>query len=82
MLHTTLQVNASQMAPSSRGLAMSLFAFCLFTGQSAGVAVAAPVMDRYGAKPIFVVAAVGLVVVAFWFRHQLLRQAKAEASGR
>ena len=48
MLHNTLQTNATQMAPEARGLAVSLFAFALFTGQSVGVALAAPVMDRYG----------------------------------
>jgi MFS transporter, YNFM family, putative membrane transport protein len=37
MLHNTLQVNATQMAPASRGSAVSLFALCLFSGQSAGV---------------------------------------------
>jgi MFS transporter, YNFM family, putative membrane transport protein len=39
MLHNTLQVNATQMAPEARGLAVSLFAFFLFTGQSLGVAL-------------------------------------------
>ena len=38
MLHNTLQVNATQMAPEARGAAVSLFAFCLFTSQSAGIA--------------------------------------------
>ena len=42
MLHNTLQTNATQMAPEARGLAVSLFAFALFTGQSVGVALAAP----------------------------------------
>ena len=31
MLHNTLQTNATQMAPEARGLAVSLFAFMLFT---------------------------------------------------
>lgn len=74
MFHNTLQTNATQMAPEARGLAMSLFAFTLFVSQSVGVALAGPVMDRYGARPIFVVSAVILVAVAFWFRRQLLRR--------
>jgi predicted MFS family arabinose efflux permease len=74
MLHNTLQTNATQMAPEARGLAMSLFAFTLFTGQSVGVALAAPVMDRYGARPIFLVTAVMILLIAFWFRRQLLRR--------
>ena len=74
MLHTTLQTNATQMAPAARGLAVSFFAFSLFTGQSVGVALAAPVMDRYGARPIFLVAAVVILAIAFWFRRQLVRR--------
>lgn len=74
MFHNTLQTNATQMAPEARGLAMSLFAFTLFVSQSVGVALAGPIMDRYGARPIFVVAAVILVAVAFWFRRHLLRR--------
>jgi YNFM family putative membrane transporter len=74
MLHNTLQTNATQMAPEARGLAISLFAFALFCGQSAGVALAAPVMDRYGGQPIFLLASVIILAVAFWFRRQLLRK--------
>ena len=74
MLHNTLQTNATQMAPEARGLAVSLFAFMLFSGQSAGVALGAPVMDRYGGRPIFLMAAVIVLAIAFWFRRQLIRR--------
>jgi predicted MFS family arabinose efflux permease len=74
MLHNTLQTNATQMAPEARGLAVSLFAFTLFCAQSVGIALAAPVMDRYGGQPIFLLAAVIVLAVAFWFRRQLLRK--------
>ena len=77
MLHNTLQTNATQMAPEARGLAMSLFAFALFSGQSAGVALAAPVMDRYGGQPIFLSAAVIVLAIAFWFRRRLLLRGPA-----
>lgn len=72
MFHNTLQTNATQMAPDVRGLAMSLFALTLFVSQSVGVALAGPVMDRFGAQPIFLVAAVIVVGVAIWFRARLL----------
>jgi len=77
MLHNTLQTNGTQMAPDSRGLAISLFAFTLFTGQSVGVALVAPVMDRFGARPIYVLAAVALLAIAFWFRQQLMARERA-----
>jgi hypothetical protein len=46
----------------------------LFSGQSAGVALGVPVMDRYGGRPIFLLAAVIVLVIAFWFRRQLIRR--------
>jgi predicted MFS family arabinose efflux permease len=75
MLHNTLQTNATQMAPETRGLAISLFAFCLFSGQSVGVALAAPVMDRYGARPIFLVASAVILMLGLWFRRRLMHAA-------
>ena len=39
MLHNTLQVQATQMAPEARGTAVTLFACLLFLGQSLGVLV-------------------------------------------
>ncbi|HWB46321.1 MAG TPA: MFS transporter [Hyphomicrobiaceae bacterium] len=79
MLHNTLQTVATQMAPEARGLAISLFAFMLFSGQSAGVALAAPIVDRYGAGPIFLTSAVALPLVALWFRWELMRHHSREA---
>jgi len=71
MIHNTLQSNATQMAPEARGLGVSLFALSLFLGQSIGVAMAAPVVDRWGAPAIYVAAACVLPVIALWFRGQL-----------
>ena len=53
MLHNTLQVHATQMAPEARGGALALFACSLFTGQSAGVWLASHVVDAAGARPVF-----------------------------
>jgi len=64
-LHNTLQTNATQMAPAARGAAMSLFACCLFLGQSAGVMGAAWVADHLTDSLIFVGAGGGLVVLSF-----------------
>ncbi len=46
--HNVLQLNATQMAPGLRGAAVSLFASCFYGGQAAGVAIAAPLVDRFG----------------------------------
>ena len=57
MLHNTLQTDGTQMTPEARGTAVALFASVYFIGQTVGVALAAPVMDRYGGPPLFVFAA-------------------------
>lgn len=72
MLHNTLQVHATQMAPEARGGALALFASCLFTGQSVGVWLASLAVDRAGTTPIFLAAAAGLPLVALDFRRRLL----------
>jgi predicted MFS family arabinose efflux permease len=73
MLHNTLQVHATQMAPEARGGALALFACSLFTGQSAGVWLASYVVDAAGARPVFAVAAVGLFALALDFRRRLAK---------
>lgn len=73
MLHNTLQVHATQMAPEARGGALALFACSLFTGQSVGVWLASHVVDAAGARPVFAVAAVGLFALALDFRRRLAK---------
>lgn len=68
MIHNTLQTNATQMAPQSRGLAVATFASCLFLGQAAGVALAAPIYDSTGGVPIFLAAASLLFLLGVAFR--------------
>ncbi len=74
MLHNTLQANATQMAPERRGGAVSLFAACFFTAQSLGVAAAAPVVDRYGASPVFAFSALCIAALALVFGARLARK--------
>jgi predicted MFS family arabinose efflux permease len=74
MLHNTLQTEGTQMAPEARGTALALFASMYFIGQTFGVALAAPVMDRAGARPLFVIAALLLPALALWFTRQLRRK--------
>jgi MFS transporter, YNFM family, putative membrane transport protein len=78
MLHNTLQTNATQMTPQARGTAVGLFSSALYVGQTAGVAVGALIIDRAGAKPLFLVAAVGLPVLAVWFVRELKRYRRVE----
>lgn len=65
MLHNTLQVQATQMAPESRGTAVTLFACLLFLGQSLGVLVVAASVDRGWIAHVFSVAALGVLALGF-----------------
>ena len=72
--HNTLQVNATQMAPEARGAAVSLFAFFLFSGQSAGVWLLAQLVDRWGTRPLFLIAFGGIGLLTVYFRAKLARR--------
>lgn len=60
MLHNTLQVQATQMAPAARGTAMTLFASSLFFGQSTGVLIMAQSVDMGWLAYAFTVVALGV----------------------
>ena len=79
LLHNVLQVNGTQMAPDARGVAVALFATSFFTGQGLGVAAAAPVVDRYGATPVFLFAAAALPALALCFAGAIKRKNVASA---
>ena len=78
MLHNTLQTNATQMAPERRGAAVAAFAFCFFTGQSAGLALAGAATDNIGTRGILVVGAIGVLIVALGFARLKARQRAGE----
>jgi YNFM family putative membrane transporter len=71
MLHNTLQTNATQMAPEARSLSVALFASCFFLGQSVGVSLGAPVFDRTGGMPLFLIAAAVLAGLGLVFSQAL-----------
>jgi predicted MFS family arabinose efflux permease len=73
-LHNTLQTNATQMTPQARGTAVAVFSSAIYFGQTAGVAGSAFIFDRFGAVPIFAIAAGVLPALAIWFAHQLQRR--------
>ena len=76
LLHNTLQINATQMAPQARGTAVSLFASCFFIGQSAGVWAASALVDRYGYASIFTVAALMLPLIGGGFAWRMARRSR------
>jgi predicted MFS family arabinose efflux permease len=62
------------MTPQARGTAVGLFSSVFYIGQSAGAALAAPVVDHVGAPWAFVASAVLLPVLAFWFTGRLAQR--------
>jgi predicted MFS family arabinose efflux permease len=79
MLHNTLQVNATQMAPDRRGAAVSAFAACFFLGQSTGVSLGAVAVGAAGTSLFIAMGGVGLWVVALVFAAALRRHRVSEA---
>jgi predicted MFS family arabinose efflux permease len=71
MIHNTLQINATQMAPESRSLSVALFAICFFLGQAVGVSLGAPLFDYAGGAPLFLISGAVLVTLGFAFRLAL-----------
>ena len=74
MLHNTLQINATQMAPERRGAAVSAFSSCFFLGQSAGVGIAGMIADRFGTMPVLVLGGSGMLLVGLNFSLQQKRK--------
>lgn len=67
MLHNTMQATAAAMAPQARGTAVSLFALCLFLGQSIGVVLAASLLERVGSSAVISGGGVVLALLAVYF---------------
>lgn len=74
MLHNTLQIHATQMAPSYRGTAVSTFAACLFLGQSFGVTLSAAVVDIASPRWLFAASALALPLIGLGFARMLQRR--------
>lgn len=78
MLHNTLQVNATQMAPRVRGAAVSIFAASFFLGQAAGVTLTGWVSARIGSGPAIGLGAAALLGVGLGFGQVLVRRRAAQ----
>ena len=74
MLHNTLQINATQMAPERRGAAVSAFASSFFLGQAAGVALAGTLVARWSIGTVIAIGAAGVLVVALAFSRSRARR--------
>ncbi len=73
MLHNTLQINATQMAPDNRGTAVSMFAAALYLSQSAGVLASAAVVDVASPRWLFAASACALPLIGVGFGRAIKR---------
>ena len=67
MLHNTLQINATQMAPERRGAAVSTFASCFYMGQSVGVGIAGLMVGFLGTTTVICIGAIGVLLTGLNF---------------
>jgi predicted MFS family arabinose efflux permease len=62
-LHTTLQLRGTEISPTARGKAFSLFAFTLFSGIATGSALFGRLVDAGRYDTMFIIAGIGLIAV-------------------
>ena len=74
MFHNTLQTNATQMSPQARGTAVAIFSAGFYLGQTLGVAMGAPTIDRLGAPALFTFVALVFPLLAWWFATRLSKR--------
>ena len=63
MLHSSLQTEATELAPTARGSAVALFACGLFAGQGIGPLLFGPALHLIGPRTSLLAIAVALVVL-------------------
>jgi predicted MFS family arabinose efflux permease len=70
MMHSTLQTQATELAPEARSTAVSLFAFSLFVGQGIGAAVFGRIVDNFSYIYCFIVVSVAIAPLCVWLVKQ------------
>lgn len=70
-MHNTLQTRATQMAPRSRGTAVSVFASCFFVGQALGALAGWLIVDHFGARWLFLASALVLPLLGWMLSRTL-----------
>lgn len=76
MFHNTMQANATQMTPRTRGTAVSLFACALFLGQSLGVLLAAALIAPLGSGLVIALGGGTVTALGIYFAHALRQHDK------
>ena len=67
MMHNTLQINATQMAPERRGAAVAAFASFYFLGQALGVGVTGLLLEKIDPSQLSLFGSLALLAVGMRF---------------
>lgn len=73
MLHSTLQTEATELAPASRGTSFALFAGSFFLGQGAGPMAVGAVLHAAGARPTLLAIAALTAVLGSLIVRRVVR---------
>lgn len=68
LMHNTLQMFGTELAPEARGTSVSLMVFLLFAGQAIGAFWLGHAIDRFGYGPSYTVIALALGVLGWWLQ--------------
>jgi len=79
MLHNSLQVQATELAPSARGSAVALLAFCFFAGQGLGPPVFGWLAHQLGPTASLLALALGMVALGQVVVHRVCRNLESPA---
>jgi predicted MFS family arabinose efflux permease len=70
MVHTSIQTRVTEVAPQSRGSAVSLHAFHFFLGQSLGPVLMGAMRALFGPAVALLAAGAGLLALAAWLSRR------------
>jgi len=76
LMHNTLQTQASEMAPQSRGSGLAMFAFSLFVGQALGIVAAGLMVEHFGYRPMLVFTGLAIACLAVFLASRLAGRAR------
>ena len=73
MIHNTVQLKATEVAPDARGSAVALYASAWATGQATGVAAMGLAVAWLGYAPMLAAFGLGFGLLGLWLRSNLQR---------
>ena len=73
LLHNTIQVKATEVAPDARGTAVALYATAWALGQAVGIAAIGVVVAAFGYAPAIMACGLAFAALGLWLRSNLHR---------